>query len=248
MDRMAHLQNHCQHKFQWSANQQCFHGKTHVSFIDSKDWPIIILKGNILVLGEEPSFNYLRILALQFFLPVLSPTNTFSCGLNVLDNLDINNKFFQFKVKSEKTSWAHFTRTLTAYTQLRTYCQSHCLASSKWADVCSIACSSRESPLKLDLFPSSIIFISLHDLSPAPISRHFDVTLQATNPSTWVQGNNYISCQIWEPANLSFVEISQESQKDIPQSEGSWGGFTPMHIIWYQQWLWWALRNGTALK
>ena len=61
-------------------------------------------------------------------------------------------------------------------------CSLQILASSKWADVYSIARFSRESPLKLDLFLSLIIFMSLQDLSPAPIPRRFEVTLQAPNP------------------------------------------------------------------
>ncbi len=58
------------------------------------------------------------------------------------------------------------------------------LVSSKWAGVYSIAHFSRDSPLKLDLFQSVIIFTLLYDLSPAPKPICFDVTLQATNPST----------------------------------------------------------------
>ncbi len=68
--------------------------KLTVSFIDSKFLPIIILKGKILVLGKEPSFYYWAILSLEFIFPVLSPTNKFSCNLNILENLDINAKLF----------------------------------------------------------------------------------------------------------------------------------------------------------
>ncbi len=65
-------------------------------------------------------------------------------------------------------------------------CSQLILASSKWADVYSITHFSRGLPLKLDLFPTLTIFVSLHNLSPAPFPRRFEVTQQATNPSTQV--------------------------------------------------------------
>ncbi len=88
------------------------------------------------------------------------------------------------------------------------------LASSNWADVYSIACFSRESPLMLDLFPSFIIFTSLHDLSPAPIPRRFD--WHAKIPSTWVYGNEYISCQILEQSAIASLV-----QNWLGQSKGN---------------------------
>ncbi len=59
-----------------------------VFFIDSEHSTNIILKGKILVLG----FNYWSILLLEFFFPVLSPANEFSCDFNILENSDIHTK------------------------------------------------------------------------------------------------------------------------------------------------------------
>ncbi len=64
--------------------------KLAVSFIDSEQLTIVILKGKIVVLGKEHFFNYWSVLSLQFLLPVLSPANNFSCYFNVLENSDIH--------------------------------------------------------------------------------------------------------------------------------------------------------------
>ncbi len=68
--------------------------KLTVSFTGSEHSTIVILKGDILVFFKEPCFNYWALLSLQFFLPVLSPANDFSCDFDILENSDIHTKLF----------------------------------------------------------------------------------------------------------------------------------------------------------
>ena len=44
---------------------------------------------------------------------------------------------------------------------------------------------------RADLFLDFIVLTSPHELSADPISRFFEVTLQATKPRTVVDGNEY---------------------------------------------------------
>ncbi len=70
---------------------------------------------------------------------------------------------------------------------------------SNWAVVNRIALFSK------DLLPSLICFTLLHACSPIP--NLLDVTLQATNPRTFVHGNEYDSCQMWDlPSSATGVE------------------------------------------
>ena len=44
---------------------------------------------------------------------------------------------------------------------------------------------------RADLFPDLIVLTSPHELSANPITRIFEVTLQATKPRHLVDGNDY---------------------------------------------------------
>ena len=65
------------------------------------------------------------------------------------------------------------------------------LDSSIQADVYTILCFSEMSLPSADIFPDFIVLTSPHERSVDPIPRIFEVTLQATNPRTLVDGNEY---------------------------------------------------------
>ena len=65
------------------------------------------------------------------------------------------------------------------------------------AYVYTILCFSEMSLPTADLFPDLIVLTLPHERSADPIPRIFEVTLQATNSRTFVDGNEYFWCHRW---------------------------------------------------
>ena len=63
---------------------------------------------------------------------------------------------------------------------------------SMQADVYTILCFSKKSLSRADLLPDLIVLTSPHERSVDPIPIIFEVNLQATKPSTVVDGKDYL--------------------------------------------------------